>query len=81
MCDLVEEAFGTEYLTVDQDQLERYMGLQKYFEYKLFPWEKFLFALHNCVYDAEGLICLPCWAVEPGRTVIWLLRILPCSHR
>ena len=67
LCDLVEEAFGTEYLTVDQDQLERYMGLQKYFEYKLFPWEKFLFALHNCVYDAEGLLRWPDLLAMLGR--------------
>lgn len=26
------------------------MGLQKYFEYKLLPWEEFVFALHNCTY-------------------------------
>ena len=67
LCDLVEEAFGTEYLTVDQDQLERYMGLQKYFEYKLFPWEKFLFALHNCGYDAEGLLRWPDLLAMLGR--------------
>lgn len=59
LCGLVERTFQEEFLVVDQEQLERYMGFQKYFGYSLFPWEKFLFALHNCVYDAEGMLRWP----------------------
>jgi hypothetical protein len=54
LADLIERTFATEDLFVDEEQLERYMGLQRYFPYELLPWEKFLFALHNCVYTAEG---------------------------
>mgnify|MGYP004619170685 CR=1 FL=1 len=43
-----------ENLQVDTEQLEKYMQLQKYFPFELFPWEKFVFTLHNCVYDEEN---------------------------
>lgn len=50
---LVENAFRTEDLYVDLEQLEKYMANQKYFPYNLFAWEKCVFALHNCTYK-EG---------------------------
>ena len=34
----IRNCFETEDLTVDLVQLEKYMGLQKYFPFKLFPW-------------------------------------------
>ena len=49
-CDLVERVFETEDVRINRGQLEKYMDLQKYFPFKLFPWEKYLFTLHNCVY-------------------------------
>lgn len=67
LCNLIEHAFAVEDLRVDDDQLERYMGLQRYFPYKLLPWETFLFALHNCVYDAEGDLRWPILFVMVGR--------------
>lgn len=67
LCDLIEHTFAVEDLRVDEDQLERYMGLQRYFPYKLLPWETFLFALHNCVYDADGDLRWPCLFVMVGR--------------
>ncbi len=51
---LVRRAFETEDLRVETDRLEKYLGLQKYFPFDLFPWEKFLFALWNCTYTAQG---------------------------
>ncbi len=43
------------------------MGLQKYFEYELFPWEKFIFTLHNCVYDCNGFPRWPEALIFVGR--------------
>lgn len=51
---LVRRAFETEELRVETGRLEKYLGLQKYFPFALFPWEKFLFTLWNCTYTAQG---------------------------
>lgn len=51
---LVRRAFETEDLQVETGRLEKYLGLQKYFPFALFPWEKFLFTLWNCTYTAQG---------------------------
>ncbi|OUQ18614.1 terminase [Flavonifractor sp. An135] len=51
---LVRRAFETEDLRVETGRLEKYLGLQKYFPFKLFPWEKFLFTLWNCTYTTQG---------------------------
>lgn len=51
----IRNCFETEDLTVDLVQLEKYMGLQKYFPFKLFPWQKFLIGLWDCTYTAEGM--------------------------
>ena len=67
LVDLVGRIFATESLTVDETQLEKYMGLQKHFPYRLLPWETFLFALHNCVYTASGDLRFPCLVSFVGR--------------
>lgn len=67
LADLIERTFEAEDLRVDEEQLERYMGLLRYFPYKLLPWESFLFALHNCVYTAEGDLRWPCLVIVVGR--------------
>ena len=51
----IRKCFETEDLTVDLAQLEKYMGLQKYFSFDLFPWQKFLIALWDCTYTADGM--------------------------
>lgn len=51
----IRNCFETEDLTVDLVQLEKYMGLQKYFSFKLFPWQKFVIALWDCTYTADGM--------------------------
>ena len=51
---LVRRAFEAEDLRVETGRLEKYLGLQKYFPFALFPWEKFLFTLWNCTYTAQG---------------------------
>lgn len=47
----VRKCFEREAIFVDLEQLEKYMGLVKYFPYeRLFPWEEFLIALWDCTY-------------------------------
>lgn len=51
----IRKCFETENLTVDLSQLKKYMGLQKYFPFDLFPWQKFLIGLWDCTYTADGM--------------------------
>ncbi len=67
LCDFVEKVFEEEDVYVDEEQLERYFGLQKYFPYKLLPWERFCFALHNCVYRKNGQLRFPKLVIIVGR--------------
>ena len=54
LIELVERVLDEDGVYIDGEQLEKYLSYQKYFPYDLFPWEKFLFALHNCTYTADG---------------------------
>ncbi len=67
LCDFVERVFREEDVYVDENQLERYLGLQKHFPYKLLPWERFCFALHNCVYKRDGELRFPTLFILVGR--------------
>ena len=67
LCDFVEKIFEKEQIYVDEEQLEKYFALQKYFEYELFPWEKFCFALHNCTYISPGVLRFPDLLILVGR--------------
>lgn len=67
LCDLVERVFRDEDVRVNTGQLEKYMDLQKYFPFQLFPWEKFIFALHNCTYRANGQLRFPDLMAMVGR--------------
>lgn len=51
--ELVEKALAEPGVYVDGEQLEKYLSYQKYFPFDLFPWEKFLLALHDCTYTAD----------------------------
>lgn len=52
----IRKCFETEAIHVDTVQLANYLKLEKYFPYRLFPWEKFLTALWDCTYwDDTGL--------------------------
>ena len=67
LVDLVEKAFLTEDIHLDEAQAARYMGLQKHFPYRLLLWEEFCFLLHNCVYKADGQLRWPKLAEVVGR--------------
>ncbi|MFA9381296.1 MAG: terminase large subunit domain-containing protein [Acetanaerobacterium sp.] len=67
LCDYVERCFEKEALYVDEQQLEKYLDLQKYFPFALFEWERFCFALHNCTYTADGQLRWPDLLIMVGR--------------
>lgn len=47
----VKECFRKEKIHVDTAQLEKYMHLtEEYVPFDLFPWQKFVIALHDCTY-------------------------------
>ena len=47
----VRWCFEHEDIYVDEEQLEKYLGLAKYFPFdEVFPWQKFVIALHDCTY-------------------------------
>lgn len=67
LCEYVEFIFETEKLCIDSDQLQKYLNLQKYFPYRLLPWELFCFTLHNCVYREDGQLRWPKLFILVGR--------------
>lgn len=68
LCDFVENALHCDDVYINEEQLEQYLAYEKYFPYKLFPWEKFVFALHNCTYYVDsGLLRFPELFVYVGR--------------
>lgn len=67
MCDLLEDVLSTEDVYFDEEQLERYFNLQKYFPYNLLPWEKFCFAIHNTLYKSNGQLRFPVLVILVGR--------------
>lgn len=51
----IKNIFDNEKLVIDEEKVEKYFSYQKYFPFNLFPWEKFLFVLHNCAFKENGL--------------------------
>lgn len=49
----VRKCFATQNIYVHTEQLEKFLGLQKYFPFRLFPWEVFCLGLHCCTYWVE----------------------------
>lgn len=64
---LVEKALDESGVYVDNEQLEKYLSYQKYFPFELFPWEKFLLALHDCTYTADGFPRFSVLLIYVGR--------------
>lgn len=46
----VEKCFATEEIYIDEQQLENYLKLETYLPFELFPWQRFVLALHDCTY-------------------------------
>jgi phage terminase large subunit-like protein len=55
LVDYVRHCFETEDIYTDDEQLEKYLGLSKYFPYeRVFEWEKFCIALHLCTFKKSN---------------------------
>ena len=67
LCDFIEKVFAAEEIYVDMDATEKYFELQKYFPYKLLPWEKFIFVLHITTYTKDGYLRFPYLFCNLGR--------------
>lgn len=67
LCNYIKHIFETEDIHVDEQQLEKYLSYQKYFPYKLFEWEEFVFTLHNCTYRSDGELRFPVLFIYVGR--------------
>lgn len=63
----VRRAFETEDLRWDDSQIEKYFTYQVYFPFDLYPWERFCFVLHNCVFTADGVPRWPDLFIYMGR--------------
>ena len=67
LCDFIEQVATNENLFFNKEQFHKYMALQKYFPFKLFEWEVFVFALHNCLYKDTGQLRFPELLCKSGR--------------
>ena len=75
----IKHCFETEDIYTNDDQLERYISLARYFPFEqVFPWQKFVIGLHDCTYWIEN--DMPRWPdlfCELGRgagkdgTIAW----------
>ena len=77
LVNFIEKVFENEQVYVDNEQVEKYFALQKYFPYELFAWEKFCFILHNCTYSAPGVLR---FREAQEKMAILHLKILLCSR-
>ena len=55
----IRKCFETQDIYTDEKQLANYLKLEKYFPFKLFPWQKFVIALWDCTYWTDT--GLPRW--------------------
>lgn len=67
LVDYVEGCFQKEDIYVDEEELNKYLSLQKYFPFDLFEWEVFCFTLHNCTYKSDGSLRWPDLLILVGR--------------
>lgn len=52
----VRRCFETEDIRTDDEQLEHYLSLARYFPFEVvFPWQSFFVGLHLCTYRADGM--------------------------
>lgn len=67
LIDYLEKCFKEESLFVDEEELRRYLSLEKYFPFELLEWEVFCFTLHNCTYSKPGILRWPDLFILVGR--------------
>lgn len=52
---MIRRIFAEEDLIIEETRLAKYLSLEKYFPFRLFPWERFQVALSLCTYAAPGV--------------------------
>ena len=75
----IKWCFENEDIYVDDEQLEKYMGLAKYFPFdQVFPWQKFVIGLHDCAYWQDtglprwpDLFCMIGRGAGKDGTIAW----------
>ena len=75
----VKWCFEHEDIFVDEEQLEKYISLSKYFPYEeIFPWQKFVIGLHDCTYWRDtglprwpDLFCMIGRGAGKDGTIAW----------
>lgn len=75
----IKWCFENEDIYVDDEQLEKYMGLAKYFPFdQVFPWQKFVIGLHDCTYWQDtglprwpDLFCMIGRGAGKDGTIAW----------
>lgn len=67
LCDFIEKIFDQEKVHVDMEMTDRFFELEKYFSYRLLPWEKFVFTLHVTTFTEEGYLRFPYLFCNVGR--------------
>jgi len=64
---LIKRVFENEDVYVDDALADRYFALEKYFPFKLFPWERYCFTIHNCMFRRDGFLRFPELQIAIGR--------------
>lgn len=67
LIDFVKERIDEPGVRLDEELLERYLKLQKYFPFTLYEWEVFVFALHCCTFREDGRPRFPVLFLNVGR--------------
>lgn len=67
LVDFVEKCFEEEDIYVNEEELRKYLSLEKYFPFELLEWEVFCFSLHNCTYKSNGRLRFPDLFILVGR--------------
>lgn len=67
LIDYVKRMFLSEDIYIDVAQAEKYFSYEKYFPFELFPWERFVFTLHNCTYKSNDSLRWPVLFLYVGR--------------
>ena len=67
LIDYVKRMFLSEDIYIDVEQADKYFSYEKYFPFELFPWERFVFTLHNCTYKSNDSLRWPVLFLYVGR--------------
>ncbi len=68
LIEFIKKEFDSGEIYTDDDLMDRYMKLQRFFPFKLFPWQKFVFCLHMCTFrKSDNTVRFPEMLLYMGR--------------